>query len=94
MPTPTYRPYDHPGPLDAATRAALPDSVFAFARQRKEPLTSASHVRDALARFDQVEGVSEAERDLAWQNLLVAARHFGVEVSESDWRELGRFRGA
>ena len=46
-------------------RAELPDSVFAFPRQRKEPLTDASHVRNALARFDQVEGVSDADRDLA-----------------------------
>jgi hypothetical protein len=41
-------------------RAELPDSVFAFPRQRKEPLTDADHVRNALARFDQVEGVSDA----------------------------------
>lgn len=92
MPTPTFRPHDHAGPLDAASRSALPDSAFAFPRQRKEPLTSASHVRDALARFDQVEGVSEADRDLAWQNVLAAARHFGIEVAESDWRELGHSR--
>jgi hypothetical protein len=42
-------------------RAELPESVFAFPRQRKEPLTDASHVKNALARFDQVEGVSDAD---------------------------------
>jgi hypothetical protein len=78
------------GRLDAAERRALPDSAFAFPARRKEPLINASHVRDALARFDQVEGVSEADRDLAFANILKAAAHFGVAVRERDWRELGR----
>ena len=43
-------------------RAELPESVFAFPRQRKEPLTDASHVRNAIARFDQVKDVTEDER--------------------------------
>ena len=74
---------------DLTTRSDLPDSVFAFPKQRKEPLTDASHVRNALARFDQVEGVSDTDRDLAFANIK-AARHYGVEVSENNWRELGR----
>lgn len=78
------------GRLDAAERKSLPDSAFAFPRQRKEPLMNASHVRDALARFDQVEGVSDAERDIAFANILKAAAHYGVEVHEKSWRELGR----
>ena len=56
----------------------------------KEPLIDAQHVRSAIARFDQVEGVTDAERDAAWQRILDAAQRFGVEVSEADWRELGR----
>jgi hypothetical protein len=59
-------------------RAELPESVFAFPRQRKEPLTDASHVRNALARFDQVEGVSDADRELAFANIKKAAAHYGV----------------
>jgi hypothetical protein len=69
-------------------RAELPDSVFAFPRQRKEPLTDASHVRNALARFDQVEGVSDADRDLAFSNIKAAAEYYGVDVRESSWRDL------
>jgi hypothetical protein len=61
---------------------------FAFPEQRKEPLNDASHVRNAIARFDQVEGVTDAERDEAWKRIQGAARRFGVEVSEGDWREL------
>lgn len=66
----------------------LPDTAFAFPHARKEPLVDASHVRNAVARFDQVEGVSDAERDEAWRRILAAARRFDVGVGEGDWREL------
>ena len=71
-------------------RAELPESVFAFPRQRKEPLTDASHVKNALARFDQVEGVSDKEKDEAWDRIKKAAKKHGVEVHEKSWRELGK----
>ncbi|HSD92761.1 MAG TPA: DUF6582 domain-containing protein [Methyloceanibacter sp.] len=71
-------------------RAELPDSVFAFPQQRKEPLTDADHVRNALARFDQVEGVSDADRDLAFANIKAAAAYYGVDVRENSWRDLMR----
>jgi hypothetical protein len=66
----------------------LPASAFAFPKARKEPLTDARHVRNAIARFDQVEGVSDAERDRAWARIKRAAKNFDVEVSEDDWHEL------
>ena len=75
--------------LDAAARKALPGSVFAFPAQRKEPLEDASHVRNAIARFDQVEGVTDAERDEAWRRIQRGAARFGVQIVESDWRMLG-----
>jgi len=64
--------------------------VFAFPKKRKEPLTDASHVRNAIARFDQVEGVSDTERDQAFANIRRAARHYGVEITAKSWRELGK----
>jgi hypothetical protein len=76
--------------LSAAKRNDLPDAKFAFPRQRKEPLSDAAHVRNAIARFDQVEGVSDAERAQAWKRITAAADRFGVEVSEGSWRELMR----
>ena len=51
----TWRPHEKHG--DLTERSDLPDSVFAFPKQRKEPLTDASHVRNAIARFDQTIGV-------------------------------------
>jgi hypothetical protein len=83
----TWQPHTEHG--DLTTRSNLPESVFAFPMQRKEPLTDASHVRDALARFDQVEGVSDSDRDLAFANIKKAAQYYGVDVHESNWRELG-----
>ena len=71
-------------------RAELPESVFAFPVQRKEPLSDSDHVRNALARFDQVEGVSDADRDLAFANIKAAAAYYGVDVRENSWRDLMR----
>jgi hypothetical protein len=76
------------GRLDAAETDNLPDSAFAFPGLRKEPLVSAGHVRDALARFDQVEGVSDADRALAFANIRAAASYFGVQVKEDSWHDL------
>jgi hypothetical protein len=66
----------------------IPPENFAFPKSRKEPLTDARHVRNAIARFDQVEGVSDAEREEAWKRIKAAAKKFGVEVHERSWREL------
>ena len=76
--------------LSTADKDKLPDNVFAFPKEHKEPLTDAKHVRNAIARFDQVEGVSDTERDAAWKRVLKAAKKYGVDVSESSWRELGK----
>jgi hypothetical protein len=78
------------GRLNAAQVKALPDSAFAFPRSRKEPMADAAHVRNALARFNQVADVSDEDRDLAFANIKKAAQHYGVELSETDWRQLGR----
>ena len=86
--TATWKPHTEHGEL--TSRSDLPDSVFAFPKQRKEPLTDASHVRNALARFDQVEGVTDEERDQAFANIKKAAEHYGVDIEEKDWHELGR----
>ena len=75
--------------LTAKDREKLGDGQYAFPKQRKEPLEDASHVRNAIARFDQVKDVTDKERDAAWKRILAAARKHGVEVGEKSWRELG-----
>jgi hypothetical protein len=79
---------DHSEGMSTAEKDRLADEEFAFPKERKEPLTDARHVRNAIARFDQVEGVSDAERDEAWSRILAAAKRYGIEISESDWRDL------
>lgn len=75
--------------LDATKRNAIPGQQFAFPEQRKEPIENAAHVRNAIARFNQVEDVSDSERDEAWKRITAAAKKFGVEVHEKSWREVG-----
>ena len=84
----TWRLHEKHG--DLTERSDLPNSVFAFPKKRKEPLTDASHVRNAVARFDQVKGVSNEEREQAFANIRKAARHYGIELEEKAWRDLGR----
>jgi hypothetical protein len=74
--------------MSTAEEDRLPDSEFAFPKERKEPINDAAHVRNAIARFDQVEGVTDEERDEAWQRIQKAAKKHGVHMGEDDWREL------
>ena len=76
--------------MSTAEKDKLADTEFAFPKERKEPLTDARHVRNAIARFNQVEGVSDAERERAWKRITAAAKKHDVEVSESSWRELAK----
>ena len=68
--------------LTAKQQGQLPDSAFAFPKERKEPLVDASHVRNVAARFNQVTGVSEAERRKAQRRIERAARKLGMELSK------------
>jgi len=84
---PTWQPHERHG--DLTTRSDLPETVFAFPGQRKEPLTDATHVRNAVARFDQVTDVSDADRAVAFANIGKAARYYDVDLSETNWHQLG-----
>lgn len=87
---PTWKPHTEHGDLDTKDRKELPDSAYAFPKQRKEPITDASHVKNALARFDQVHDVSDADRDLAFANIKAAAKFYGIDVEENNWKDLGK----
>src|SRR5438876_10699462 len=69
-------------------RENLPESAFAFPKERKEPLIDARHVQEGIARLDQVENVSDEEREEAWKRIKAAGEKFDVELQEKDWREL------
>jgi hypothetical protein len=69
--------------ISTRKRDGMSAQRFAFPKERKEPLNDASHVRNAIARFNQVEGVSETERAAAWRRIKTAAKKFGVDVETS-----------
>jgi hypothetical protein len=69
--------------LTEATRDRIPATKYAFPKQRKEPLENASHVRNAAARFNQVQGVTAAERRAAWKRIETAAKKFKVELKSA-----------
>ena len=83
----TWKPHEKHGRL--TRQSDLPDSVYAFPKERKEPLTDARHVRNAVARFDQVTDVSDEQRELAFANIKKAAKHYGVDLSETKASDLG-----
>ena len=76
--------------LSTEEREDLDKVEFAFPKQRKEPIEDADHVRAAIARFNQVEGVSDDERDEAWNRIKKADKEHGVDVSEDSWRDIGK----
>lgn len=82
---PTWRPVDDGADVP---RSKLPDSAFAFPKERAEPLTDGAHVRSAIARFGEVGHVTDAERDLAFKNIQAAAEHYDVSLHANSWRDL------
>ena len=74
--------------ITETSRDRIAGENFAFPKERKEPIHDAAHVRNAIARFNQVQGVTDSERDAAWKRIQSAARKHNVELKEQDWREL------
>src|ERR1700729_299033 len=86
----TWKHHEDNKELSTKEREGLPDSVYAFPGKRKEPLNNASHVRNAIARFDQIKDVTDHEREQAFANIKAAAKHYGVEMTEIDWHDLDK----
>ncbi len=73
--------------LDARDRDRLSKQDFAYVDREGEghlPLNDESHVRNALARWNQTDFPSKTAREEARQKILAAARRYGIEVSEDD----------
>ena len=67
--------------LAASARARVPDTAFAYVDsqgRRRLPINDASHVRNALARFDQTAFEDDVARERARQRLLRAAKKYGI----------------
>jgi hypothetical protein len=73
--------------LDAEDRKTLRKSQFAYVDSMGEghlPIPDESHVRNAIARFNQTEFESAAHKERARRKILAAARRYGIEVDEDD----------
>jgi class 3 adenylate cyclase len=84
-------------PLSATARARLPDSAFAYIDsqgRRRLPINDISHVRNALARFDQVDFEDDAARERARERLLRAAKKHGIVPLGFFDGQLRKARGA
>jgi hypothetical protein len=81
--------HDTKNALSTEDRKHMSDTTYAFPKQRKEPLNDASHVRNAIARFDQVKDVSDDDREEAFKHIKAAAKKHGVEMTETSWKQLG-----
>ena len=81
----TYDQNDN-GKLDPRERRALPDSAFAFARQRELPLVDEEFVRAALSAFGRLLDATDEECRTAARNIRAAAEHFGVPVPDDALR--------
>ncbi len=67
--------------LDATKRASLPKRAFAYIDsrgRRRLPIHDEAHVRNALARFNQVAFEDEAARERARKRLLTAAKKYRI----------------
>jgi class 3 adenylate cyclase len=67
--------------LDSTKRADLPNSAFAYVDsrgRRRLPVHDEAHVRNALARFSQVNFEDDRARERARKRLLSAAKKYGI----------------
>lgn len=73
--------------LDTRDREKLRSSQFAYVdRDGGEhlPINDASHVRNAMARFNQTEFETRTAKERARRKILSAARKHGIEIDKDD----------
>ena len=73
--------------LEAKDRDKLKKSQFAYVDKEGEghlPINDESHVRNAMARFNQTDFESGAARERARKKIVSAARKHGIEISDDD----------
>jgi len=73
--------------LDTTDRKKLSKRQFAYVDKGGEghlPINDESHVRNAIARWNQTDFPSKTAREQARRKILAAARRHKIEVSEDD----------
>jgi hypothetical protein len=75
-------------PLRGDGDGTLPESVYAFPKQRIDPLIDAVCVRSALEHVHTIPEVSDEDREQAFDNIKRAATHFHVEIYGNTYEEM------
>jgi hypothetical protein len=73
--------------LDTADRKKLSRRQFAYVDKQGEghlPINDDSHIRNAMARWNQTDFPSKAAKERARRKIVAAARRHGIEVSDDD----------
>lgn len=73
--------------LTAAKRDKLRSNQFAYVDRKGGehlPLNDESHIRNAMARWNQTDFESQAAKERARRKILSAAKREGIEVNEDD----------
>jgi hypothetical protein len=73
--------------LDAADRDKLRKTQFAYVDSKGEghlPIPDESHVRNAMARFNQTDFESAAAKERARKKIVAAAKKHGIEIGDDD----------
>jgi hypothetical protein len=73
--------------LDTKDRNKLRDSQFAYVDKRGEghlPINDESHVRNAMARWNQTDFESASKKEGARRKIVSAAKKHGIEISDDD----------
>lgn len=73
--------------LSVAKRDKLRTSQFAYVDRKGGehlPLNDESHIRNAMARWNQTDFESKAAKERARRNILAAASREGIEVDPDD----------
>jgi hypothetical protein len=73
--------------LDTEDREKLRSDQFAYVDSdggEHLPINDASHVRNAIARYNQTEFEGKAAKERARRRILDAAKRYDIEVDEDD----------
>jgi hypothetical protein len=71
--------------MDAGDRDKLRKDQFAYVDTdggEHLPINDESHVRNAIARFNQTDFQSKTAKEEARRKIVLAAERFGIEVDE------------
>jgi hypothetical protein len=67
--------------LTAQQRRRIPARQYAVPELRKLPIEDENHIRNAMARFNQVKGLSREQKERAFDRIVNAAARHGIDAT-------------